>query len=306
MSILNKASDGLTGIYLILWKFLRLYGPTEKTELLNQCMPLALDEYKVCDSNQDQLRRTLTRGIQLGVFSEAEDVIALRQPFDEIAVDDIEFWPFRLALLRVVLAEGNNHDLLRKEPKGSADFTYVASWLLAQDIYSLPGGGHTAIEELHNKQFLEPKVHGPLQNDTRWPGFKEWGPFLGLSWTYYAGNHTVLHIDPSDAVRAFLPEVFGAEEELPQALFLERLAQLLPVIDGGSYRVRAEERIDAHWRPLAQHEISPSLSRALVRLRIEGALQLQRRSDADQRVLLGRGFEALEGVTHFKIGVRNA
>lgn len=298
MSILNRPSDGLTAIYLILWKFLRLRGAIEKSELLNLCMPDALGNYKGCDENKDMLRKTLNRGTQLGVFHEANDEISLCPPFQSISDSDIEFWPFRTAFLRTILAEKNNEDFLHEEPKGSADFTFAACWLLAQDVYSLPGA-YEDIEQLSGSQFTQ--TSGPLRNDTRWVGFKDWSSFLGLSWI-----HSALHLDPTDSVRAVLPEIFGVEPELPQALFLERLATVLPILDGGSYRVRVEELISSNWRATLEHEISPSLSRALLRLQVEGELQIQRRSDADERFLLGREFKKIEGVTHFRIGVTNA
>src|SRR5207237_6840505 len=98
-----------------------------------------------------------------------------------------------------------------------------------------------------------------MQNDTRKNGLQFWGHFLGFVRQPGGGD-----VDPTLAVRETLPACIAAGEEMPAAELVERLAQRLPVLDGGVYRVAVEAQLERDALPsLQQGQLSTSLSRAM-------------------------------------------
>ena len=93
-------------------------------------------------------------------------------------------------------------------------------------------------------------------------------------------------VDPTLAVRETLPDCIAAGEEMPAAEFVERLAQRLPVLDGGVYRVAVEAQLDTHaLLPLQQGQLSSSLSRAMFSLQIDQTLQFENKADVGRSVV---------------------
>jgi hypothetical protein len=246
-------------------------------------------------------RRTLTRWKQLGFFCEADDEVRLHPDVAKILVEDLDTLRCHV-LRRVLLAE--NNPLLSADPDAhsenslASDCSRALAWTLSQDPYSFQTlAGHKAVEALESAQSVEPRS---FRNDTRWPGLKEWAPFLGLAVPSSKG----LVMNPSFALRGALNEVFGGSPELPQASFLASVATVLPVVDGGPYFELVQGQIGQPWTRLKEHEVSPSLSLGLLTLEARGDLRLEVRSDAPQRILLGRGGRELRRVSHVvRLGV---
>lgn len=284
MSILNRPSDGLLSVLLALRRALIAYGPQTADRLIDLCAPPKSDAL----GKTDMARKTLTRWTQLGFFKDDEGVIKLAPAVKKIATDDLN--ALRSWLLRLVLLPENNPTLAaerdeeeddKAEKSKAADFATAASWALAQDVYSFIHS-YPAVEKLVSSQRITLKV---FSNDTRWSGFVEWAPFLGL------GIQTAkvgLVLNPFFAVWSVLNEVFEGASELPQDIFLFRLAQTLPVIEGGQYRQTVDAATGQPWHVLQAHQVSPCLSVALQTLVDMKVLRLESRSDALLRVLLGR------------------
>jgi hypothetical protein len=202
------------------------------------------------------------------------------------------------ALLRqLVFYPGHNSDMMEAEPGKGADFTHALCWALAQDPFALcQGGWDTLINPMQLDQYTDDTR--AFQNDTRWPGFQDWAPALGFAWTSRIPRKSSFMVDPTEAVDDTLPQLFDDRDDLPQADFFAGLAERLPVVDRGSYRRQVEARLGGTWRRVDDHEVSPSLSLALLRLESAGRLRLELRSDAGLRTLLGGGFKTLRPVSH--------
>lgn len=292
MSILNRASDGLLSVLLALRRTLLAYGPLSDTDLLDLAAPSSV----VPDGKPELAKNTLRRWKQLRFFTEIGGIVHLSPTIAPIACDDSV--GLRAAVLRLILLPENNPEFMVDheedyEKSMAADCTRAVAWTLAQDPYIFParwkGGG---VESLQDTQGARPK---PFANDTRWAGFAEWAPFLGIGWP---STKTSFVPDPAFAVRAMLKEIFGEATEMPQAEFFAQLAEALPVIDGGHYRLSVESQITRRWREQLASEISPSLSVALLTLEANGDLRIEARSDAPQRMLLGRVGRELRPVSH--------
>jgi hypothetical protein len=64
----------------------------------------------------------------------------------------------------------------------------------------------------------------------------------------FAHGGAQVTIDPTEALRDVLPEVFASSEMLPAPIFIERAADELPVLDGGTYRVQLEAVLNPRFR----------------------------------------------------------
>ncbi|HMI82570.1 MAG TPA: protein DpdG [Polyangiaceae bacterium] len=296
MSILNRPSDGLLSVLLALRRALVAYGPQSESRLVELCAPTSV----VPDGKPDMARKTLTRWKQLGFFHEADGELLLHPTVAAIEVEDID--ALRSAVLRLVLAPENNPALSGEsgddnEKSKASDYTFAAAWALTQDPYSFPAKYKGGVESLQAAQVVEPR---PFANDTRWAGFAEWASFLGIAWSAKVG----LVLDSAFAVRFAIQDVFVGTVELPQDEFLTRLSDVLPVLDGGRYQLAVQSQIGRPWRTQRTNQISPCLSAAMLTLEARGDLRLEARSDAPQRILLGREGRELRPVSHVvRLGV---
>lgn len=291
MGILNRPSEGLHSVLVVLVRALQFYGPMEREALEHRVAPPSITDGL-------QFRQTLNRWLDLGLFLADGDRVKLHQDctgFDPSSIDGLR----RLgALLRRLLLEpANNLDLLEAEPSRGADFTHALCWALAQDPLALCQGGWDAlINPLQLSQYKEePRA---FRNDTRWAGFQEWATAVGFAWTGRIPRRNSFMVDPSHAVEDALPVLFSGRNELMQADFFSGLAELLPVLDRGLYRRQTEARLGGTWRRADEHEVSPTLSLALQRLEAGGRLRLDLRSDAEDRTLLGHEFVFVRKVSH--------
>jgi len=109
-------------------------------------------------------------------------------------------------------------------------------------------------------------------------------------------------IDPTEALRDALPEIFNQDTSLPAPSFVSRAADILPVLDGGRYRTQLETVLNpAKWAPPAEGHISMSLSRAIQRLDREGLIATEQKSDSEGGITLqGSGNRTWREMTHIR------
>jgi hypothetical protein len=294
VSVLNRPSDGSAPALLVLWRALRALGPTPRDRLLALCAPESV--------GVDTARKTLTRWTQIGLFIGEENKLRLAAPFDTLELEsEGDHRRFRAEVRRLALSVGSNADFLRPEPGGTADLTFALAWLLSTDV----NADH--LRSLGDIQTFEEAQVSPigagdnkyaLQNDTRWGGFRDWAAFLGFGW-----NISPFQLDPTEAVEDELQDAFAGRSELSIESFVAQIAARLPVLDPGEYSVRARERATDGWRPIKRHEVSPALTRAMLRLEDAGRIALESRSDADSRQLLGVAFAGIRSVSHVQLRV---
>jgi hypothetical protein len=292
--ILNRASDGSGPVLLVLWRALRECGSMSKEKLLAFCAPESIGD--------DTAKRTLNRWTQMGLFVEEDNKLRLGPTFDNLETDgDLEYRAFRREVRRLALSKKSNLEFLKPEPRGAADFTFVIAWLLSTDVNADHLRSPSDIQRFEREQ-VEPLIGESdenkyaLQNTTRWNGFQDWASFLGFGW-----NASSFQLDPTEAIGDELEGVFAGQADLTADGFVQRLGERLPVVDSGEYFVRARERAKDGWRPIKDRELSPALSRALLRFEDAGRLVLEARADADSRELLGVAFTHLRSVSHIRL-----
>lgn len=116
-------------------------------------------------------------------------------------------------------------------------------------------------------------------------------------------------VDPTRLIRPAINKIFKNSDsgsEMPVEEFLIQLRDMLPVIDGGEYRIIIEQLIRTKvkdWKALPEHELSASLSHALYRLNLEGVIFLIPKSDAEKTVQLNLPGNKKRPVSHIRFGV---
>lgn len=292
MSILNRASDGLHTALIVLYKCVLIEGAMPKDKLLALCAPSTV-------SDGDLARKTLNRWVQLGLFEERDGNITISTGLSRECRDKRRgLVELPNALRRIVLEDANNERLWVAEDNRSGDFTRAVSWMLCQNVYTTEFAGYEEAQDRDIAQFKDESIRA-FTTSVRWAGFKDWASFLGFGWIAHFPKNKSFVIDPTVAVCDSLPDVFSKSRELDHKTFFTRLADELPVVDGGRYRREIEGRIDPEaWQAPKSDQVSTSLSRALYRLNAEGILTLESRADADKRTLLGQGQTPSRAVSH--------
>jgi hypothetical protein len=282
MSLLNKANDGFASVLIAIYRTLSVYGPQTEDDLVAIVAPPNL----LKDGKADMVNKTLNRWKLLGFFeTDANSKLRLSTLIPPYSPSNDD--ALRSAILELVLRERNNTRILPADDdeedggesfSDASDLTRAASWMLAQDPYTFPNSLDDA-ERLQSEQ----RFKSAFVNITRWSSFREWTIFLGLA------NTTAGRIVPNPvvAVRSTLFGIMGNRAEMPINAILDDLASTLPVLDGGRYRSEVQAQTGKPWREAAAHEISPSLSAALMTLEASKDIRLAYKADAPQRMLLG-------------------
>ncbi|WP_353646246.1 hypothetical protein [Mesorhizobium sp. WSM2239] len=110
-------------------------------------------------------------------------------------------------------------------------------------------------------------------NDSKYRGFRRWFRYCGLGW--HDGEDR-FHPNPYDRVARQLPAIFSQGRDLLIDVFMDRLSQQCPELDGGHFFLRTNPNWDRSART-----ISLGLSHALVDLHLDGVLVLNCPLDSD-------------------------
>ena len=295
MSILNRPSDGLFNVLIVLARCLVSQGSLSRQKLLDLCIPKSLDP------KQDMATKTLNRWIELGLFdADKDDVVSIAEPFKKtLSKKKYSLQELVMAISSRVFSDSNNENFWASEENRSADYSRAQSWMLMQDVYSFSPKSYKEVEKAAIGQMVA-KEFSVFTNDTRWSGFSSWSEFLGFGNSLFGA----FSIDPTEAIRLYLNEIVPAKESLPIADFVDAISLRLPVLDGGAFRKLVEEKINSSkWEAPKANELSTSFSRSLLRFNADGTIKLENKADAkDKRILLGKGKAQLETVSHIRAG----
>jgi hypothetical protein len=301
MTILNRESEGLPSILLTISSILVREKAISRDELLRICLPNSIS-----DSDNDKssrFRGILNRWTTLGVFEVDDEKVKLavelkrgESPFEFLAR-----LPTICRRLPLDSTFGNplwpNDGRLSEEGTGlTADYCRGLSWCLSQDIYTLPTSW-AELENLIKEQMKPPRF--VFLNNTRWEGLRDWARFFGFA----SGDDGNIFFDPTQAIRSELSELIKPGENLVASDFIHRIANRLPVLDGGSFRLEIEDALRPEtWAAPPVGYLSTSLSFALRRLQKLGVLGLTTLADAESKfTLMRQGGHAWESFTHVSL-----
>lgn len=293
MSILNITNDGLPNVLSVLHaRVLASRGSIAKEDLLKAVAPT-----EIVGDEGEQAKNTLKSWSDLGMFIEKNGIISAPDKATKKPSGPIEEIAFtRRVACKYALADQNNENFWAAKGARSADLTRTLAWVMAQDAFKTRLSGLEALEAVQ----IRNDGRRLMQNTTRQSGYRFWAEFLGFS-RQPGGD-----IDPTVAVRDALDSVIPDGTEIGARDFINRLAQQLPVLDGGRWRELVLAEVDPISLPnLQQGQISSALSRALLCLRATGELLLVNRADTGSSIVL-TGFQGVRADLAFQAIARPA
>jgi hypothetical protein len=297
MTITNHASDGLYPELIVLFRTVVESGRINKDDLIRVCTAK--------EEKDGRVRATLATWTDLGLFLHQEGEVAVAQKFAGKRNESVDAAVDRLPGICRELMFDPRHALPLWPPDGrrsdegigpTADFVRESAWMMAQDIYRFPiDSPEREASALENAQVVPPKFI--FVNEARWPGVRFWARFTGLTSTSRG------YIDPTDAIRQELPQIFQGAAVLRAVDFVRELSERIPVLDGGRYRLEVEGALhESRWRRPPDGQLSMSLSLALRRLQLDHTLALEALADDDATLMLsGRDFRPWIRFSHVKL-----
>jgi hypothetical protein len=215
----------------------------------------------------DQVNSVLREAIRMKLLREDDGEVALG---DSIKVVDVrkDEWFAEYADRRLVGCELEEGDDNRR-------VAFAVAWTLTRSLFP-------SLEwRAENTRLLLAELEGDevydVTNQDRMAMVSYWARYAGYGEAFlYDGRRSLLP-DPTRAITRRLGEVFGKEKGLPITVFMERLASLAPLLEGGSVRSEVERRLR---QPRATNALSQSTTLALLRLEKRGILTFKAESDA--------------------------
>ena len=227
--------------------------------------------------NEAMVSGTITECVRMGLVLEEEGRLRLHPDLPAAARDrgrGVERLPLTIG------------DLVFRVNEENDDLGGLIAWYLAQEITTAPGDWDDVSAAL-GRQVGTEKLE--LTNDVRFGQFKYWACFLGFAWMHARKKSEWLVPDPTQHVRWRLSELFGADERLPPALAVKRLAEICPVFEGGRRRNEVEALIGK--RP--DRQLSSTTAHAWLRLEEEGVIVVEKRSANAEVYLMPDGKQKL-------------
>lgn len=234
-------------------------------------------------SGQTMIAKVLSGGERMGLVTRDEGEIALNPALPREArspgTADSRL-PLTLAELVFSSANATNHELAR-----------VIAWYLMQDPLQPPHNETVVHEALGRTPALKERFG--LTN-VSYGQFEDWVCFLGFAWAHISPDRKrAITPDPTPYLRSVIDGVFAAAEadSLPFAVLSERLARECPVLEGGALRREVEVLAGSEPEP---NTLSPATSQAWLRLEDERRVELVRKADAANPVILNDGGTMLQ------------
>lgn len=287
-TLINRSNDGHFNILVVMYQNLLKKNTISLKDLINNCVP---DAISIKDFH-NTLKTWTDLGLIVDKYGNLPQIKGLRE--EVLRTSDIELClpeEYKLdckynnlsiilrnlpkILNRVIFLPENNENFWSSENNKSSDFTRSLSWILSQNIYDIKTT-YKDIEEIENHQILDKNCKF-FQNDTRWAGFSDWTLALGWVWSSNKG----IQIDPTEAIKLVLSEVFNNKKELSIEEFIKNLSDILPVIDNGKYRIEVEKVLNKqYWKEHNEKELSLSLSLGLKNLELQDYISFSKKSDS--------------------------
>lgn len=280
MAIINNAHPGSQiRLICVIDRVLNRRGnkPILQDELESLLRPEALPQSHI---GAERLRKNLDFWLEEGLWLKSEAGISPHSP-----LANERNLPGRV--LRTLMANEPKETLL--EGMRGQPFLLGITALLAQNKYTFVGKSTLTKETVPGavglllKDSVNEGERRQINLSNEATTFLEYAFFLGFVEPFMEGYL----VDPTRAIESVLDSVLDNHSSLPAIDFISRLAEVLPMLDGGSYRQQVEPLIIAdNWIPNEPLHLSASLSQALVRLELAMQLKFEIRADDHRAVLL--------------------
>jgi hypothetical protein len=256
-------------------------GPSgiDRTELRDLLLPIPLREDH---GRAESVEAAVSLLVDARLVHELKGLVTANEDIRNVVTER----EFRRTLRTRLLAPDANSDLLASD-EGPRELTKGIAWILCQKIDEPFEGydaamakGGTAVRSL-NAQFSDEKRQLILRSSNRWNPFLRWARYLGFIEPTPRRDGGVMP-DPTAAIRDVLSDVSARTgKKAPITAVVGVLAELLPVLDEGGYRLAVEREMTVPPPSVATAgSYSHSLSYALRRLHEEGSITLINEDDA--------------------------
>lgn len=292
MSIINNAHPGssLNILNLVDRILLRKDKPILRTELIELLKPENLPK---TDGASSRFEKNLDFWIKEGLWGQDENEL-ISLPKESISSE----LPHRLLdLIIESLNKASDQSIL--DDKKTEPFIRAMTCLLAQGTYTFAGGNKVESGKYGNGQeAINKRLPGEwgVNESNELSGFLQLGFFLGFLEPLGSGYI----VDPTRAIQPYLKEIFHDDKNLPIKVFINRLAEFIPLLDGGRFRCLIEPLMkDLGWVADGDGYVSASLSHTLMRLENSFVIELKKASDTEDsmQLKLPRS-EAIKYVSH--------
>ena len=214
------------------------------------------------------LQRALKETVRLGLLNEGQKTLRIGTAVNRKLISTECWWPLAL------------FELLADAPNDNADLCRALAWFLAQDVTVVPGTWNAMQSNNDILTALE-------MNNASFGQLQHWAAYLGFGWRCGRPQRSIFVFDPTAHLKLRLMYEFGKKrKEFSATELLKRLADWIPVLDWGRYRVELERQ---HvLTPVQASNVSSALSQSLRRLQEEGWIDLSHASDAKAVILWSR------------------
>ena len=258
MSLLHTVESVPSRVRGLFSYLLTLEGGIAQGDLVRTLSPQILHD------NQQCARKTIEEAQELELIEINQDKIVTLHT--ELQVDERDPKNRSLAsemlpsiITRLAFTNPNNIN--------NYNLGQAIAWVLTRSLFDKPLDWNQAENELGKGPSLG-------LNDVRFGNLAHWITYLGFA----RGEKTTLVADPTIAVRRGLKTVLSDQSTKDLSTVIQNLANKLSVIDGGNHNVdllKKNPNLAA-----VDGQVSPSLSIALLRLKEEGFIKLEHRSDS--------------------------
>lgn len=275
----------------IIWKYLVVVGHqgVDKDDLDHLLRPPALSKRQTADEDGAgaMVTELLNEMRALGVIDRTSDNKLVTSV---MAKDDAD------ALLTFL--EQRILSLERADQCGQGKVTRALAWFLTQDPTKPLAWGDNCSETVRQDCGQDSGAFD-LTAAARFQQLVYWARYLGFAWRLELGvdKANVVFPDPTAALMRHLPAISRGNGLTPIHEVLNRIAEVLPVLEGGTARTEVESLLPSgKRRPTAQ--LSKSTSLALERLEAKRLIKLGQLPDATGVTLDGAtGFRAVSHLT---------
>jgi len=289
MSIVNNAHPGSQiNLLCLIYRFIqRNAGKYTEEEIVEMCRPENLlwkpDHRKRFTEN---LRFWMNETRKLWRFDENKKLHLEK-------IDELKSPTSRDISTKVLAALfPKDFGSLDKVDKDIVPLVHTLACIFASNKFVPLSGEELTRERLFDLQ-SEFMPNSVLNNSSQ-ATFLEYGHFLGFFESVGAGYI----VDPSVVLLNVLPRIFDGKNSLTARDFIARLGKLIPIFDGGSYRLEVENSMVSNgWSPSKPGVLSLSLSHAIERLRLDSTIQLETFSDDSHALML----EFFDGQRQFSL-----
>jgi hypothetical protein len=224
-----------------------------KDDVIHLLQPDGLPEL---NPNRQQANDNIKAAKFLEILEEKHNLLKFKVPMNNKNVKEIIIHSFDTHIL-------NRFEVKQKviEPW----FALFYSYILGRNEKMIKGQGGNWEVAFSNDLFRGLSQPNPF-NETKYGSYLRWYGYLGLGWT---DHYDVFQLNPYDRIKRSLNKIFNDEKNMEMDIFVNKLGEICPELDGGKVFLMA----NPGWNKV-DRKLSLGVSRALFEMHLDGIIRL--------------------------------